>query len=345
MGLRRSCGFRWGRGARMPRPKAPWLRADRGVWVCRHAGRLVTLGRDEGAARARWRELTGAAAPLTVAELAARYLAWVDGRPELAVATRATYHQHTKAVVGWAGPLPVADLTGWAVLEWLGSHPEWSTSTRAGYSRQAKRLTRWAKRVGLLAVDPLADTPLPTVQERASTVTGDEARAVIAAVGNDRLRDLLRFLHATGCRPGEAFRLTAADCDLDSGVAVLARHKTSHRTRKPRIIPLAGEAGDVVRRLSERHPEGALFRNRYGNAWTRATLAHALWRLARNGGPKITAYQFRSCWATDAAAAGVPLAVAAECLGNSERVLARHYVKLHQRGAALTAAAARVRAG
>jgi integrase len=322
------------------------LRKDRGVYVSKIKGHLVTLGRTEPEAWAKFRQLTNTDAPLTFGEIAAQYLAWVASREQsgdLSPDTAATYRSHTARCLAFAGSRPACSLRGFEVLAWLQSHPEWSASTRAGYGRQLRRMTRWAASVGLIDRDPLAGCPLPTVQRRERAATAEDVRAVMAAIRCPRVRATVEFLWLTGCRCGEACRLTAADVDIDAGQVVLAKHKTARKTGRPRVIPLSPAAVALLRPLMGE--AGPLLRNHWHRPWQPRQLALHLRRASlRAGVPIVTPHMLRSLWATDAVEAGVPLPIVAGCLGHSVAVLSRHYDRSGERVAALTDAARKVRA-
>jgi integrase len=329
----------------MARPGKPWL--HRGRWVAKIGGVLVTLGTEEAAARAEFARRTGQRLPVTVADVCARYLAWIDSRgSDLSPVTHEIYHQHTRAAVAGMGSVLVSELRGIDVLDWLAGRKDFSTSTRAAYGRQLRRVLRWACGVGLIDRDPLDRCPLPTIQARKLAITDDDARAVLAAIKQQQFHDLISFLWLTGCRPSEAFQLRSTDIDKAGNVVYLQLHKTARKTGRPRCIPLCEAASQILSRLISTAPPGLpLFRNRDGRPWALSQVSCRLRYLAAHcGAPRVTAYSFRSLWATQASLAGVPQTVAAACLGNSPRVLSKHYDQTAGRLDALTAAARKVRA-
>lgn len=83
-------------------------------------------------------------------------------------------------------------------------------------------------------------------------------------------RTILRFIAATGCRPGEACKLRWVDVRLDSGICVLAEHKTGTRTGKVRTIYLTAPAIEILN--SQPHTGKWVFLNRQGQPYTSAGL-------------------------------------------------------------------------
>jgi len=155
---------------------------------------------------------------------------------------------------------------------------------------------------------------------------------------------VLHVLHATGCRPGEAARVTAADLDPDAGTVTLWEHKTAGTTGRPRVVYLPPAAAALLRRLAERRPTGALLRTIQGNRWNKTSLVRAMDATRKRAGvPGVTCYGYRHTWATDALAGGVPDVIVAELLGNTPATLHRHYSHLSSRSDVLHDAARRVR--
>lgn len=107
----------------------------------------------------------------------------------------------------------------------------------------------------------------------------------LSARGNRGAARILRFLRATGCRPGEAFVLTPADLRLggERPAAIPSRHKGLH-LGMARVIPLNAAAVAVVNEaLAESaRTDGPLFPNSEGNPWRRNSLLLAVRRVLQS---------------------------------------------------------------
>ncbi len=181
------------------------------------------------------------------------------------------------------------------------------------------------------------------------------ADAVIEAGEHERLmeaapaylRDVLFALRESGARPCEVLTVEAKDFHAEAGLWVLHKHKTAHKTGKPRIIYLTPGLTALCRELAKRHPEGALFRRRSGKPFPPAYyLARLVRQLRRRLGMResVTPYGMRHAFATDALANGIPDAHVAELLGHSgTAMLHRHYAHLTARSQALRDALGKIR--
>jgi site-specific recombinase XerD len=100
----------------------------------------------------------------------------------------------------------------------------------------------------------------------------------------------------------------------------------------------------LCRQLAARHPEGPLFRNSRGTAWTRNAIRCRFRRLRGKLelGPGVVAYSYRHTFATEGLGAGVDLATMAELLGHVDTTMvSAHYSHLDQKAAHLREAARR----
>jgi integrase len=339
----------------MSRPSEMWWDATRKRWRANIGGKRYTLGERKPEATRRFHELMAARhrpepehVP-TVGELAAEYLRHLTARHRDGKLTKTTY-LNARNWLGEAGLRWVtvrADrLTRSEVEAWLAEHPTWGPSTRHSVLGRLKSMVRWAIRDRKLATDPLPHLERPTPGDRRGAILRPEEMArVVAAVTPPEARQIVEFLAATGCRPGEACRIAAADVDLDAGLVTLRVHKTAGKTGRPRrIYPPPGQL-DVLRQLVAKRPEGALFRNAKGRAWTPGALYEAVARAGVRCGVKAYPYMLRHRYATDGLASGESPAIVAELLGHTNLKTISGYSHLDQRAAELRAAARRVGGG
>ena len=109
--------------------------------------------------------------------------------------------------------------------------------------------------------------------------------AELDARGNRGASRILRFIRATGCRPGEAFILTPADLRLgcERPAAIPARHKGSH-LGMARVIPLNAAALAVVHEAlgESTRTDAPLFPNSKGDPWRRNSLLLAVRRVLQS---------------------------------------------------------------
>lgn len=98
----------------------------------------------------------------------------------------------------------------------------------------------------------------------------------------------------------------------------------------------------MLKRLSEQHPTGYLFRNIKGHVWKSHDATRRLnyvtdkLRLER-----ATVYAYRHTYITEALERGMTANIVAELVGNSPLTIARNYDHLSQRTATMLDAAAR----
>lgn len=314
----------------MPRESGLWQRKGRPGWWSTINGRQVYLAADRKAAAAKLRLLLAGSASagsthFSVVDICDLFIEHKSSR--VASSTLDWYRRHLQSLCAMYGQLPAMDLRPIHVSRWIDSH-SWSQSTRSGAVTAAKAAFAWAARSACTPTNPISGTDKPAIQPRPLPISRSQVRMIIDSASDQRWRDLIVVLMETGCRPGEAARITAGDIHGDQ--LILRSHKTSSRGRR-RIIYLTPTAIEICLRCARDYPQGPIFRNQRGNPWTRNAMAQRFARIRKklSLGPEVTAYGFRHRFVTDSLASGVSAAVTAELVGHtSTAMIERHYSHL-----------------
>jgi len=257
-----------------------------------------------------------------------------------------------KSALARFGHVIVEDLRPFNVQKWLDEMSE-----KRPHTVQTHRLVSWGANMKILSLKFLTVAlnwsmkqgyiTSHCLQKRGVVVVprdksrGREAYleeqevALLIEKSNKRMRDLLRFLAATGCRPGEAFHVEARHYHKKDRCIVFPHnppegdwiHKTAVKTQKDRVIMLLPDMVELIEALIEKRPRGPLFCNRYGNIWTSNNMAMYIRELGKRVGitKPVIAYSFRHTYATEWLLRGGSIKVLAELLGTSIAMLEKHY--------------------
>lgn len=303
----------------MARPSKPHLWRGR-QWRTRIDGKLYYLGKDERQAWAKFHRLMANqldtepdGRPQDIDGLAA---AWLRAHP------KPFYERWLRPFVASAGDggLSAVDLD---LLEQYrlcldkrpyqrngGPARKLAPKTIRHFVRTAAAVLRRAHRLGYVARMPLMPK-LPQPTRKARDIEPERLDAILGALPK-RAGAILRFIAATGCRPGEACGLEWQHVRLDAGVCVLIDHKIAESTGRPRTIYLTPEAADILRaQFKTTGPAGPVVRSRRGGAYTPAGLRSILRR--RGAVP----HQLRHSYAQQASAT-VPVEVLAQLMGHAD---------------------------
>ncbi|MBI1902910.1 MAG: site-specific integrase [Planctomycetes bacterium] len=332
----------------MRHPK-PWFRKFDGWWYVQIGARQVKLARGRESAdeaQRRYHELmleNGQAAPeqfrdTTVAHLCDLFLDWSCRNND--PTTYKWYLYFLDRFCLEFGHIRVSALKPFHITCWTRDK-SWNSTTQNKVIGCVKRALNWAASEGLIRDNPIRAVRKPPPNRRERILTPDECAAIDKIVRDDAFKNFLFALRQTGCRPGEVAAVVAQDVKLDQGVWVLRRHKTAKRTGRPRIVYLTPPLVELCRELAVQHPDGPIFRNKYGRPWTRNAIRCRFRRLqTKLNLPGVVSYTYRHTFATDGLSRGVPLAMMAELLGHtSTAMLSAHYGHLDQKTGLLREAA------
>lgn len=306
----------------MARPNKPWYRASRGQWYVKIDGRLHRLGPDKRQATKRFHELMATRDEgqpparhdaTSLRGLAKAFLDWcaIHRAPR----TREGYLQYLNSFDEYWPALLVSDMRPYHVSEWLDAHPTWGPTTKHNAATALKRCMRWAAKLGYIPASPIANLEKPRAVARVGVVADEEFRALLEHA-NPQFADLLQVARDSGARPFELTALQARHLDLPNARAVIPAGEAKGRRRARHIYFATGRAVAILQRLAERHPDGPLFRNTRGNAWTAYAIGHAFGRLAKHVGRRVSMYQFRHRFATAALLNGMDSHTVAKLMGH-----------------------------
>lgn len=224
---------------------------------------------------------------------------------------------------------------------------EWKSNASANYEflelAIIKQILRWATvEAKIIPSNPLANLRLEMGDQRDEIVPFADHRQMLRGK-HPSVRAFFWFLWWTGCRPSELARLEWTHLNADCSLALLRKHKTSRKTKRPRSIFFPPNAQAILRR--HRKDAGLVFRTPRGRFWAPGLLVSCFARLRKeiHPLPAYTAYSYRHSYATRALESGVGIADLSEIMGTSVRMLMKHYAHLDKSRGRLSAIANQVR--
>lgn len=315
---------RRGDGGLTRRPSGKW----QAQWSTTEGGRRVR--RSETFALksdAEWwlREARRGNAPdvdLTVAEYLER---WLTGKRKIRASTKALYESHVRVhLIPALGRYPVTELQPRHVERFVDSLTL-APGTVGLILRTLKSALEAGVRRRELPDNPAAGVEPPESRRRpVDAMTEADRDAILEAVRGEWIEQIIRFLVGSACRVGEACALNQED--VMDGYVRIKNPKT-----QPRATFVSEDGMDAlheaIRSAPRRGPkEPVFFGPKTGDRVTRVAVTHALPRALRSKGvAPITPHKLRHGAATLMLAAGWPIKVIAEQLGNTERVTGQTY--------------------
>lgn len=206
-----------------------------------------------------------------------------------------------------------------------------------------KQILKWAKLKKKIKEDHSEGYSLPSPNSRHRIIKASEHKKLCRSA-NRPTKMLLRLLWETGARPGELSKLKWDMLSPDFGMAVLKEHKTSRRTKKPRVIYFSSRAVLILKILKKRSTSSHILVSNRGIPWTDQAIVKAMKRLSESTGLDIVAYDYRHTWITRALRSNVPVATVAQLSGHVDvSMISRVYGHLDQHSDYLSEAAKKVR--
>ncbi len=267
---------------------------------------------------------------LTLAELIERFRKW--SKDEHTASTQEWYNGHLDSLLDFRSykKLQAAELKPSHVSAWVSSR-KLGQSTRRGAITVVKSLYSFAEKNCSIRNDPIRHMPRPAMLRRSAATTEQRSR-ITEAVRDEAFASYLLVITESGCRPGEAMKLTADMVQLAEGVIVFSG-KTTGVTGHDRIIYMTDRLQSLLAKLMIERPTGSLLLNTDGNPWNRNAVRCRFRRLRAKLNIKgVVAYSLRHAYVTDGLEAGVGIAQMAELAGHSDtKMISEVYSHLQER--------------
>jgi integrase len=313
----------------------PFFRKDRGLWYVQIHGKQHNLGRNKEEAFKKYHALMQRPVPVEselVVGIIEGFLDWAETHRE--PETVKGYKKFLQSfVVSLADPkkFTVEQLKPFHVQQWVDSKPKWGPTYCHNAITAVKRCFSWAEKLGHIARSPIRAVEKPTPERRKQLIPDKEYETMIASVRGQTSRDLLVFLHESGCRP-EEFRIIEARHYNEPERRIEIPPEEAKGRKRWRRIYLSEKTNEIVARLSKRHPTGPIFRNEDGSVWTVFAIDCLFKRLESKVGKKYSAYDMRHTWATRMLVSGLDHLTVAELLGHANgATLAKVYAHVDQK--------------
>jgi integrase len=343
----------------MARTARPWFREQRNIWCVTIDGKKRTLGPHPADAETpkynkkkdtwnvpesieeAWKNLQkGEAVPVspgTTWAMLDRFLGWCEvHRP----ASYSWYVDHLQRFKDGVANMPVSKLKPFHVTEWLDKKTGWGPSYKRGHITAIKRVFNWAVKSGHLAASPIVSLEKPEGESRDQLITPAQFKTILKLAKDEHFRDLLKVVWLTGMRPQEVCRIEARH--LKEGFIEFEKHESKGK-KDERQVFLTDEAFKLCTKWAKRNPEGPIFRNTRGRAWTAFAFNNRFCRMQEAIGFKVAMYALRHSYAHHAiTSGGLSLEETAALLGHkSTQMVYQRYGKLKKNKAFMREAAKR----
>lgn len=329
------------------REPKPFFRQSKNAWYLQLGKRQLSLGKDKELAWKKYHEIMAAEEPIrdsaTVEMLFERYLDWVEESRKPGTYKRARHYLSSFArFIG--KQVKITALSGADLTDWVESQPTWGPTTRNDAIGTVIRCFNWAVGKRYLKTNNVAIVPdKPRRQRRETVISPDDWEQVLGLVPDQDFRDLLTFLHETGCRPLEARRMEAKHIDIKAGIVIFPPSEAKGE-RHERVIYLTDIAHAICKRRMLTWLEGPIMRNTRGRAWTKDSINCRFQRLKKKLGKRVFAYAIRHSYATQGLIDGVDSVTLSQLMGHADvSTLAKNYAHLSKNQRFLKEQAAKVR--
>ena len=288
------------------RAQKPWKWKGRRNYYVIFDGKRHNLGPDREEAYRRFRELqaNGKRKPTpgssSVVAVIDEFLDACNNDENLAPSTYEWYRQRLQLFVETIPrDLSLRDFEQRHVQDWIDKYRHLSSGTRRNYCRAIQRAMNWAAEKGCVNASPLRYFRKPPGGKREVVIAAIRHEAILGYSRDREFQDLLQTAWEIGPRPQEICAVEARHVDVVEGRWIFPASESKGKKRI-RVVYLTDTALAVTKRLMLKYPEGNLFRNTRGNAWTPDAANCRFSRIAEKVGQKYCLYDYRHTWATRA---------------------------------------------
>lgn len=184
------------------------------------------------------------------------------------------------------------------ISEWVDSKEGWGDNYRRGAIIAIQRVYNWAIEMGYLESSPIRKVPKPPAKRREIYMKPDDFQEIMSLIPlKDPFHDFVTFVWLSGSRPQEARHIEKRHFEPENERIVFPADESKGK-RVKRIIYLHGDALAMITRLAEKYPEGKIFRNSRGGAWTKFAVCLRFRDLSKKIGRRMFCYAQRHGFAT-----------------------------------------------
>ena len=308
----------------MARQAKPWFWEQKQCWYVTINKKRTRLSKDKQAAfekfyalKASEKQNANSAYLVTIMD---QLLTWTQ--KNRSAGTYRFYHEHAQNFVDYLKAnrltaIECQDLTVALCEDYL---EECSPGRRNGAVQTIKRVYNWALKRNLIAHNPIRALEKPAVGRRNNYITNTTFATMLNHAHAD-FCDLLQFCWETGCRPQEAWRLTASHVEKQFQRCRLPRELTK-RKKSDRTIYCTDTAWAIVLRRTK---SGYIFKNTAGTGWNRDNVGCRMGYIAQFLDKRYAMYDIRHTWITNKVKTGLDVHLIAKLAGTSIAMIEKYY--------------------
>jgi len=229
---------------------------------------------------------------ITFKELSTKFLAW----SKIHQAPRSTeyYEGYIQKFLAHLKDDVIAEqMKPYQIEEWVDSHPKWSDNYKRGGVVAINTVFNRGIKMGYITINPIKTAHKPPAKSRKTFAKIEDVEKILAHISpNDPFHDFVTFLWHSFARPQEVRHIEARHVDLAKRQINFPAIESKGKLH-PRCIIIFKNTYPIIEKLVAKYPEGKLFRNSRGEAWTKFAICARFQDLSKKIGKKIIAYELR----------------------------------------------------